>query len=427
MEKFTLKLLIGEYQSRVMKYHVVYRNMTFDGDACYVLVGIRRAGKSYLLYQDIQSRIADGSLRHDGFIFLNFEDERLQGMTASELGMILDCYHEMYDQTEPLVYLDEVQNIVGWEHFARRLSDNGYRVMITGSNAKMLSREVAATLGGRYIPRDVCPFDFSEYLSYEGVTIDKNWFFRPETRTKVRRLFDHYFQNGGFAGGFQLVDQREYVNSLYQKILVGDIVERNKVRSPRVFRLLARKLADSVMQPTSLNRLKHIIDSTGDSISMSVLKDYLEYMEDAYLIFNLPNLLSSSTDRETIKKRYFADNGILNLFMVNGETKLLENLVALQLFRHYHDDGEEPRVFYYNKGIEVDFVVPEQKQAIQVCYNLHQDANTYEREVGAMARFLNAFSEYQGMILTYDEAEHLHMGNRDIEVIPVWQWLLTQS
>ena len=249
-------------------------------------------------------------------------------MYADNLGLLLDAYHEMYDQEKPLIYLDEIQNINGWEKFARRLSESKYHVMITGSNAQMLSRDIASTLGGSYIQRNIYPFSFEEYLNYYGILLDKNWEFIPEKRLSVMRRFNDYFYNGGFAESFNKSDKREWLTSLYQKILMGDIVERNKIRNPRIFRLLARKLADSVMQPTTLKRLEHIIKSTGDSISPTVLKDYLNYMEDAFLIFSIPNLVSPLTEQQTIVKRYFADNGILNLFQTGAETKLLENLVA---------------------------------------------------------------------------------------------------
>ena len=153
------------------------------------------------------------------------------------------------------------------------------------------------------------------------------------------------------------------------------------------------------MQPIALKRLEHIIKSSGDSISQTVLKDYLEYMEDAFLIFSVPNLVSPLTEQQTIKKRYFADNGILNNFLFNGDTKLLENLVAVHLNRLYHNTEEELRLFYYNKGVEVDFCVPEENLAVQVSYNI-DDAETYEREVGGLVKFLKAFKSYHGTIVT---------------------------
>jgi predicted AAA+ superfamily ATPase len=298
--------------------------------------------------------------------------------------------------------------------------------MITGSNAKMLSREIASTLGGSYIQRHIYPFSFLEYLKYRGVLLDKNWEFQPEIRLTVVRAFNEYFYYGGFAESFDKTDKREWLTSLYQKILMGDIVERNKIRNPRIFRLLARKLADSVMQPTTLKRLEHIIKSTGDSISSMVLKDYLDYMEDAYLIFSVPNLVSPLTEQQTIVKRYFADNGILNLFITNGETKLLENIVAIHLNKLYHNTAEELRLFYYNRGVEVDFCIPEENVAVQVSYNI-DDLDTYEREVEGLVKFLKANKQYRGQIVTWDTERQITEEGIAIQVIPVWKWLLTDK
>lgn len=328
----------------------------------------------------------------------------------------------MYHQERPYIFLDEIQSITGWEKFARRLAESKYHVMITGSNAKMLSREIASTLGGSYIQRNIYPFSFKEYLEYHGVELEKNWEYKSEQKLTVIRHFANYFVFGGFAESFNKDNKREWITSLYQKILMGDIVERNKIRNPRVFRLLARKLADSVMQPTTLKRLEHIIKSTGDSISSTVLKDYLDYMEDAYLIFSIPNLVSPLTEQQTIVKRYFADNGILNLFLMNGETKLLENIVAVHLNKQYRNTDEDLRLFYYNKGVEVDFCIPERNLAIQVSYNI-DDAVTYEREVGGLVKFLKAYNQYRGIIITWDTESEIVVDDITINVVPVWKWL----
>ncbi|MBR6973566.1 MAG: ATP-binding protein [Bacteroidaceae bacterium] len=426
MDKQIIKAVIGEKQQQIGKIRLLQRSGLFDEHSNYVLVGVRRAGKSYTLYQDMQARLSAGTAKVEDFLFINFEDERLASMKSDELGQLLDAYWEMYDQKHPLIYLDEIQNIIGWEKFARRLTEAKYRVMITGSNAKMLSREIASTLGGSYIQRNIYPFSFKEYLDFYGMQLDKNWEFQPEKRLMVVRHFNEYFYRGGFAESFDKTDKREWLTSLYQKILMGDIVERNKIRNSRIFRLLARKLADSVMQPTSLKRLEHIIKSTGDNISPMVLKDYLEYMEDAYLIFSIPNLVSPLTEQQTIVKRYFADNGILNLFLMGGETKLLENIVAIQLNRHYHNTPDELRLFYYNKGVEIDFCIPEVNRAIQVSYSL-DDLDTYKREVGGLVKFLKTYKQYQGIIVTWDTEQQIVEDGITIQAIPVWKWLVMNS
>lgn len=423
MDKQIIKTIIIEKQVAIPSYELTHRKIKFGDKANYVLVGLRRAGKSYLLYQDIQTRINEGNATVENILYINFEDERLSYMKAEELGTILDSYMELYPGLQPLIYLDEIQNIDGWEKFARRLADSKYRVMITGSNAKMLSREIASTLVGRYIPREIFPFSFKEYLAYHHVPIEKNWEYNQQTMALVAKSFNTYFYEGGIAESFEQPDKREYLNALYQKILIGDIVERNNIRNTRVFRFLAKKLADSVMQPSSQTRLQHLVKSTGDTISLPVLKDYLEYMQDAYLFFPIPNLASPITEQSTIQKRYVADNGILSLFLFQGETKLLENIVAIELNRRYRNTEEETLLYYYNRNIEIDFCVPTEKIAIQVAYNLN-DETTYEREVGGLLKFLKAFPGYKGCIITRDYEKKITIEDEEIEVIPVWKWLL---
>ena len=425
MNKQIIKTIIGAKQQEIEGMELLSRDNLFEDNSNYVLMGIRRSGKSYTLYQDILRHLTNGINKVEDILYVNFEDERIASITSEELDDILTAYQEMYDQKHPLIYLDEIQNITGWEKFARRLSESKYRIMITGSNAKMLSREIASSLGGSYISRDIFPFSFEEYLLYHDISLDKNWQYQPDTRLKVYRHFNEYFYYGGFAESFDKANKREWLTSRYQKILMGDIEERNKVRNHRGLRLLARKLADSVMQPTTLKRLEHIIRSSGDSISQTVLKDYLDYMEDAYLIFSVPNLISPLTEQQTIMKRYFADNGILNIFLFNGETKLLENLVAVHLNRLYHNTKEELRLFYYNKNVEVDFCVPEINQAIQVAYAI-DDAETYEREVGGLVKFLKSFKNYHGIIITWDTEKTIQEGGLSIEVLPIWKWLLAE-
>ncbi len=422
-DKSIIKRLIVEYQQTAKSKQLLKRSHYFDEYSNYVLVGIRRAGKSFLLFQDIQQRIKNKTFSSNDFIYLNFEDERLSNIQAQELGLILDCYNEIHPEIQPWIYLDEIQLIDGWEKFARRIADQGYRVMITGSNAKMLSNEIATTLGGRYIPHEVFPFTFKEFLEYNKITLPDNWQYDRKISSVIRKKFDTYFAYGGFAENFKRDDKREWLNALYQKILLGDIIARNSIRTPRVFRLLARKIAESIEQPMSQTRLLHTIKSTGESISLPILKDYLEYMQDAFLTFEIPNLTSSLTERASTVKRYFADNGLLNVFFTSEEGKLLENLVAITLYQKFYSI-EEPQVFYYNKNIEVDFCVPKGKLAVQVTLRM-DNAATFDREVSALDKFIAVNPQYKGIIVTLDEERSIKSSTGlDIDIIPIWKWVL---
>lgn len=421
MEKRIIKAIIAERQQEIGKIQLVERPIYFEEQANYVLVGIRRAGKSYQMYQDIQNLVKSGKATLEDCLYINFEDERISSIEASELGLLLECYAEMYDNRKPLVYLDEIQNIEGWEKFARRLADSKYRVFITGSNAKMLSRDIATTLGGRYIIREVFPFSFAEYLTFHQIHLKTNWEFDPEQRLEVIKLFNTYFHFGGFAETFFLTDKREWINSLYQKILLGDIIARNEIRNSGAIRLLAKKLAESVMQPTTQTRLLHIVKSSGSGISRNTLADYLTYMNDVYLTFNIPNFTDSVAERMSSCKRYFYDNGLLSNFLINAETKLLENIVAVNLIERY--GKEEDRVFFYNKGIEVDFYIPDEEMAIQVSYSI-DDPITREREVRALYKMSEVFSIKKAFVITWDEERTISENELGIEVVPVWKWLL---
>ena len=422
MDKQVIKTIITERHREVRDRQLVERPQLFERKMNYVLVGIRRAGKSCLMVQDMQQRVRSGEISVEDCLYVNFEDERIRYMPATELGLILDCYAEMFGDHRPLIYLDEIQVIEGWEQFVRRLADQQYRVMVTGSNAKMLSSEIATTLGGRFVVREIWPFSFREYLSFRGVTLDTNWPYDSRTLHEIARQMDDYFCYGGFPESFDLLDKREWVNSLYQKILLGDIVARHGIRNPRSIRLLAKKMADSVMQPTALSRLQHVVKSTGEKIGLATVKDYLEYFEESYLTFSLPNYVSPLTDQETIKKRYYTDNGLLNNFLFNGDTKLLENLCAVHLMKQY-SNTDEPRLFYYSRNIEVDFYVPEAGLAIQASFDIN-DEETRRREVSALVSLHRAFSLRRAVIVTRDHEEQITEDQLKIEVIPVWKWLL---
>lgn len=422
MDKQIVKRVILERQQEVRERVLVVRPIPFEDNMNYVLVGIRRAGKSCLMVQDMQQRINNKSMKVEDFLYINFEDERIRYMQASELGVILDCYAELFGSQKPFIYLDEVQVIDGWEQFVRRLADQQYRVMVTGSNAKMLSSEVATTLGGRFIIREVWPFSFSEYLLYYQTELHNNWMFDPNILRNIARQMDSYLADGGFAETFSLIDKREWVNSLYQKILMGDIVARNNIRNVRSIRLLAKKLAECVTQPVSLTRLQNIVRSTGEKVSLTSVKDYLQYFEDSYMTFALTNFASPFTEQETIKKRYFSDNGLLNIFLFNGEEKLLENLCAIHLLRRY-SNTDEPRVFYYNYNVEVDFYIPEADMAVQASTNIN-DSLTLEREVKALTALNGIHPLKKAVIVTRDQEDTIQASGIIIEVIPVYKWIL---
>lgn len=419
MEKRVIKSLIIERQNEIPAMELMPRKLELEETCNYVFVGLRRAGKSYLMFQHIQELLAQGKAQIEDILYINFEDERIADIRADELGLIIEAYHELYPG-KPRIYLDEIQNISGWEKFARRLADSKYHVFITGSNAQMLSREIYTTLGGRFIAKEVYPFSFAEYLEYHHFALSRNWEYNLQVKTDLVKMFETYFYYGGFAETFPLKDKRSWLNSLFQKILLGDVITRNDIRNEGAVRMVVKKLAESVMQPLALTRILGVVKSAGCSLSHNTLVDYLQYINDAYLVFGIPNYTDKLSEKETMKKRYFFDNGLLNTFIIEPQSKLLENLVAIELKKEYGDE-----VFYYNKNVEVDFYVPKINTAIQVCLSLSQ-SDTREREVRALKKMAQAYKLDRLQIITWEEDNIVNEDGLRIEILPLWKWVLTK-
>lgn len=415
MTKDLIKYLISYYQEFVSQISFEKREYELEANANYVFVGLRRAGKSYLMYQHIHHLMEQGHSIEE-MLYFNFEDDRIDSITISDLDLIKTCYEEMYDH-RPIFFLDEIQNIKGWEKFARRLADTGYRVYITGSNAKMLSSEIATTLGGRYLIKDIYPFSFSEYLLYKKIDLsDKNARFK--FRTAITKEYEEYFRNGGLPETLQMADKRAWISSLFNKIFFGDLVTRHQVRNDFALRIMIRELAESVKQPTSYNRIASIASTVGKKISVDTVIDYMGYLQESWLILSYENIAAKLIDKESNRKYYFIDNGILNLFLLDPATSLLENQVAIRLRQKYGS-----LVYFYNKNVEVDFVVYDEGIAIQVSYSL-SDPDPEKREVDALLKLNKVLPMRKLMIICKDEERDITVNDVTIQVIPVWKWLL---
>lgn len=421
MDKLVLKQILRDNQEEVERYVVFPRDVRLDKFPCYVLVGVRRAGKSYMLYHRIQQLLAEGH-GWDEILYLNFEDERLENFTSEDFNRLLECHQEMYGK-RPMLFLDEIQNIEGWHKFARRMADSNYTILITGSNAKMLSGEINTTLGGRFLTSEIYPYSFKEYLDAHRIPWDENDIISTEGRTKVVRCFDEYLHYGGLPASAMMPAKRDYLSSVYQKIYMGDIIARNNITNVAGIRILVRKMAESVCRPISYNRVNNLLSSVGGKLSLATTIKYVEYCENAWLLMRVRNYTTSLADKESNCKYYFIDTGILGLFLIDKDTMLLENLVALQLFRIYEHDMDNERVFFYKTGYEVDFYVPEDELAIQVSYSLLDD-ETRKRETEALSKLPGHLSCRRRLILTYDEENSITDKYGTIDVLLTWKWLL---
>lgn len=416
MTKDLIKSLISEYQVYVSQVELIPRNVELVDGLNYVFVGLRHAGKSYLMFQRIAQLIEQGHKKEE-ILYFNFEDDRIDSLDVKDLDLIKTCYEEMYD-SRPIFFLDEIQLIDRWEKFARRLADQKYQVYITGSNAKMLSSEIATTLGGRYMIHEVYPYSLQEYLNANGIDIhEKNALFT--SGKKIVKLANTYFQHGGLPETVGMKEPRSWMSNLFSKIFFGDLVARYRIRNDFALRVMIRKMAESVKQPLSYNRIASIVSSTGKKLSTDAAIDYVEYMTETWLILPYENLYGKLQDKESNRKYYFTDNGLLHLFLVDANTSLLENIVAITLRRKYGDGS----YFWNSKNAEVDFVVPEEKLAVQVSYSM-ADADTFKRETDAMIKLDSVLSISKMIVVTMEEESFVEKDGYHIKLVPLWKWLL---
>ena len=405
-----------EYQDVISQIQLVERPFAFEERGNYVFVGVRQAGKSYLLYQQAQQLLRAGH-EIEEIVYVNFDDERISDMDKDDFDLILQAQRTLSDH-QPILFLDEIQNVEGWEHFARRLANQKYQVYITGSNARMLSRDIATVLGGRFWMQNVFTYSFEEYLKARQISLRKNWQ-SSRQRDEVAKEFNTYFYYGGFPELVNVIDKRSWLNGIFRKILFNDVIVRKSIRNEEALRMTIRRMADCVKQPTSYNRICNLVKSTGVSTSVQSIIDFAKYLRESCLVFAVENYASKFVERETIKKHYFIDNGLLNIFLTDPDTSLLENLCAIYLYKRYGAS-----LYYYNRDIEVDFFIPDEGKAIQVCFRLGEDETT-KREVQALEKLDKAFDLQELIIVSRDTEDVIPLRNgKSIQVIPVWKWLL---
>lgn len=416
MNHDVLKRVIADQHQVIKNAVIVDRDIELEKDANYVLVGLRRAGKSTLLYKRAQDLIKDG-VEWNQIIYVNFDDERLLNFKVEDFDDIMLVADELSSKKH-YFYFDEIQEIEGWEKFAIRIANQNYKVDITGSNAKMLSKEVEAKLGGRYISKEVTPFSFGEYLR-ANECIPSN--FSTKDTAKVNSLLEDYFINGGLPETVWFKNKREYISNVYQKVLYNDIIVHNQIRNENGVKLMIKKIAESIKQDLSFTRIQNLITGIGYRISKDIIIDYSGYCKDAFLFFTLENYYASFLDRNSNSKYYFMDNGILKLFIDDKKSSLLENIVALKLYRSHKEN------LYYLKGdkTDIDFYISSSNTAIQVAMSL-DDAEVYDREVNNLIEFANR-SEKESIliIVTYDEERVIEKRGKTINVVPLKKFLLS--
>ena len=417
-----LKQIIADQKEMYFDLEIIKRNFETEDNINYCFTGIRRTGKSYMMYQQIR-KLRESGVPEQEILYVNFEDERFLGITTDDLNTILEIGLEFAGKgRKPFIFLDEIQNVSGWEKFVRRLADMKYRVNITGSNSNMLSREIASTLGGRFMTAQIFPYSFKEYLDSLGKAKDYSGIISTSEKADIIKTYEQYVTYGAFPELTNIKGKREYLNSIYQTIYLGDIITRNGITNDFTIRLIVKKLAESVMKPVSFSRLTNILKSAGIQVGKQTVINYTRYIMDSYLVFSLQNYAAKLVEKETLPKYYFMDTGFLGILLLDCETAQLENLVAIELIRRYGNEN----VFYFETNIEIDFYIPEEKLAVQVSYKALDDPDTREREFGAFVKFRNFIPDAKCILISNSEEAEIDHDGVHVTVIPAWKWLLNE-
>jgi hypothetical protein len=371
-----------------------------------VISGIRRSGKSTLLRQF--------SLLYKDFHYINFDDDRLLDFSLSDFSTLMLVYEKTSPGTK-VIFIDEVQNIAGWERFIRRIHDDGYKVFLTGSNAQLLSAELGTHLTGRYMKITLYPFSFREVLRFRSVSVDR---ITEKKKARILAEFDRYLTGGGFPEYLKYSDP-EYLKRTYDDILFRDIIGRFGIREVKAFRQLAHYLFTNMANMASYNALKKVLGFK----SVVSVRDYVGFLEEAFLVFELFKYdYSLKKQYVNDKKIYVIDNGMRNAVAFrfsDDRGRLLENCVFIELLRR-----NAPVYFFKNTG-ECDFVTEDHGKvtaALQVCYELsHMNR---DRELEGLTSAMLTLGIKNGIILTYHQEETIVHKGFSLQVLPVWRWLL---
>jgi len=379
-----------------------------------IISGIRRCGKSTLL-QQIRAKQTEKDY------YINFDDERLVSFKVEDFQMLLEVLYELFG-AQKTFYFDEIQNVDQWERFVRRLHDTGNKIYITGSNARMLSRELGTHLTGRYLSCELYPFSFKEFILFKNPDLLNQNFYKTNVKADILALFHEYFNNGGFPSFVKTGDELA-LKTLFENILYRDIMVRNKITNEKEMKELISYLAGNYARLSTNSELTNIIGVKNPS----TVKNYLGFLTDSYLAFQIGKYdYSVSKQLLNPKKSYFIDNGLVRRigFSFSADLgHLLENLVFIELMRR----GKT--VYYHKNGQECDFVLVTNKTittAIQVTYAMPNEKSR-KREIDGLLDAMNVYKLHSGLIITDDTEEEIMVNDKKISITPAWKWILEKS
>lgn len=391
-----------------------------DSNLIKVVLGPRRAGKS------VYSLML---LKDQPFMYFNFDDEILASVGGIATDELMKELHAAYGNIKNILF-DEIQNLPAWELFVNRLHREGYNLVLTGSNAKLLSMELATHLTGRHIPIEILPFDFKEFLRAKKFDTDSEYGSLPQQRGKLLQLMEKFLLHGGFPEVVvSNLDPKDYLEVLFDSLLFKDVVKRHKVKFSAQIGNLGSHLINNFANFYTLRKLRDILGLK----SIATTEKYTKYLEEAYLIFSLLRYSPKSIQRiKSPKKVYIVDNGFVSAKAIQhspDKGKLMENMVFTELVKR----GVKPNyeLFYYKtrNNREVDFVVKEGieiKELIQVCYEI-KNLDVEEREVKALIEAGTELKTKKLTVLTWDEKRAVEKNNMVINFKPLWEWLLEKT
>ena len=396
-----------------------------------VVVGMRRSGKTYFLYQQLGQRLAGGTDR-SRLLYLNFEDERLLPLAAADLSRIPEAFYRRFPASrEDLCwfYFDEIQNVPGWETCVRRLLDTEkVALVLTGSSARLLSREIASSLRGRSLSTEILPFSFAESLRHAGVQAPESW----PPGAKARSLLEHRLEGYLATGGFPEVqaipqDLRVRVLQEYVDVVIfRDVVERHGVENLPALRYLERTLLANPAGRFTVSKLFNDLKSQGIRVGKDTLYEYLAHLEDSFLLFTMLVASPSARVRQVNpRKCYPVDPALSSAVSFRASSDLghlLETAVYLELRRR----GRKLGYVSTRSGYEVDFLAEDSKgsrELVQVCADLESPA-TRQRELRALEEGLRETSCERATVVTLREEGSLQIGDRPVRIVPAWRWLL---
>lgn len=392
MEQF-LQILLEEFRNALaVTEKSVHRHYKFPEakNMIKVAVGMRRCGKTYFLFQTMRELLSQG-IPIERILYINFEDDRILPLDHKSMGQMIDALYTLYPENHNhccYLFLDEVQNVDGWPLVVRRILDTkNMQIFLTGSSAKLLSKEIATSLRGRSLSIEIFPYSYEEYLNAHQIPLPKKPFGMKIFDTQRKYLLE-YFQMGGFPGTQLMTpnERRETLQNYVETVIFRDIVERHQIENIALLKYFIDSLLKNVSATFSINKFYNDIKSQGYKAAKDTLYSYLNYIEDAFLIFSVPIFTESLRHRQTTPKKIYAiDNGLIkaNTFnFTDNLGKLLENQLYLDLRR------EGKKIFYYRTadGYEIDFITQDKQgeyEMIQVVFDAN-DPTTMQREERAL-------------------------------------------